>query len=362
MKVLFLTRSLETGGAERQLTVLAGGLAGRGHAVRVATFYAGGGFEAELAGRGVDIHDLRKGGRWDTAGFLRRLADLIRRERPDALYAFLGTPNIMAALLRPFTPMGRLAWSIRASNMDLRKYGSAARASYALERRLSGVPDVIIANSHAGMRHAVANGFPEAHIVVVPNGFDTQRFRPDRALGAPLRAAWGIQEGQRVIGFVGRLDPTKDHPTFLAAAARLADPALRFVVVGDGPPAYRERLQAEARALGLEDRVVWAGALADMPAVYNAFDLAALVSTSEGFPNTLGEAMACGVSCVTSDVGDAAQIVADTGLVVPAREPEALARAMAQDLRRLGPEARARVLEHYSLDATVRQTEAALAP
>lgn len=363
MKVLFLTRSLETGGAERQLTVLACGLARRGHTVQVASFYPGGAFAPELARHGVAVHDLEKGGRWDTLAFLRRLADLIARERPEVLYSFLGTPNVMAALVRPFVPLPRLAWSIRASNTDLKRHGWPARISYAIERRLARRPDVIIANSHAGADHAVGQGFPAERIVVVPNGFDTQRFRPERALGLPLREAWGIAPAERVVGYVGRLDPVKDYEGFLAAASRVADPRTRFVIVGDGPPAYRAELQALGQALGLNGRLVWAGEVGDMPVAYNAFDVAVLSSyAGEGFPNTLGEAMACGVPCVTTDVGDASRIVADTGLVVPTRSPEALARALEQDLSSLGARARERVLAHYSIDQAVLQTETALAP
>ncbi len=162
----------------------------------------------------------------------------------------------------------------------------------------------------------------------------------------------------------------KDHPTFLAAAARLqaAHPEAVFVCVGDGPPELASRLRQAARDMGLEGRVVWAGQQRDVTGIYNALDLLCLTSTSEAFPNVLAEAMACGLPCIATDVGDAALIMGDTGEVVPVADPAALAdrvdrllRTAPNERRRRGERARSRIVERFSLPVMLTSTERALA-
>src|SRR6185503_8466487 len=138
--------------------------------------------------------------------------------------------------------------------------------------------------------------------------------------------------------------------TFLRAAARAAARRsdLRFVCIGDGPSRIRNALGTAAEALGVGQKIVWGRLREDMVAVYNAFDINTLSSAyGEGFPNALGEAMACGVPCVTTDSGDARRVVGDTGVVVPARRPDLLAEGwlhvLSRDRAELGRLARHRV-------------------
>jgi glycosyltransferase involved in cell wall biosynthesis len=159
----------------------------------------------------------------------------------------------------------------------------------------------------------------------------------------------------------------KDHDTYLAAASILSRriPNARFVIVGDGPHETKRRLADVAVRAGIADSIIWLGARTDMPAVYSAFDVAVSSSAfGEGFSNTLGEAMACEVPCVTTDVGDGATIVGDTGRVVPPRDPgrlaDGLAELAADDRVRLGEQARSRIQRLYSVDALARGTAEAL--
>jgi len=364
--ILFLARSLDRGGAERQLVVLAKGLAHRGHGVAVAVFLGGGVYETELAEAGVRVINLVKQGRWDILPFLNRLLRLLRKERPAVMHSYLGVPNILATALKPLLPGTRIIWGLRASNVDLSRYDWLSRLAYALERRLARFADLIIANSHAGKRHAVANGFPENKIVVIPNGVDTEYFRFDPEGRRQVRSAWGLGEDEILVGLVARLDPMKDHPTFLEAASLIAREHhdVRFVCVGDGPVAYAEALKQQAAALGLTKQLIWAGARDNMPAVYSALDLSSSSSSfGEGFSNTIAEAMACGVLCVVTDVGDAKKIVGETGFVIEPGNPAALASAWQMALETGGAEkasrsqrARERVIEHFSLERLIEET------
>lgn len=369
MKVLFLNRSVDIGGAERQLVSTAVGLRQRGHDVAVAVFYAGYPYERELHEAGVPLFDLGKSGRWDLAGFMLRLTRLLRRERPDVLYAFKGEANILGALARPFMK-SKLVWGVRSSDVDLGDYGFGARAAYRLECTLAGTPDLIIANSRFGLEYARSNGFPEGRSVVIPNGFDTGWFRCDPAARQRFREEIGVPADALLIGKVGRIDPVKDYGTFLKAAAHLTAMRsdLRFVCVAPGEGAYADAMRGLAEELALTSRLTWCGARSDMTNVYNALDVLVSSSRSEGFPNVIGEAMACGTPCVVTDVGDAAWIVGDCGEVVAAGDPEALAVATARMLGRIAAgdvtseRVRNRLVAEFSRDRLLDATEAVLVP
>jgi glycosyltransferase involved in cell wall biosynthesis len=372
MKVLFLVRDLAVGGSQRQLGVLAAGLARRGHDAAVAVLYAGGALEASLAGSGARLVSIEKARRWDVVAPLAKLRRLFVSERPDLVYAFLPMQTTLAALLLPARLGTKLVFGLRAGGMRLDRYDALSALSYRTEAWLSPRADLIIANAHAVRDDAAGRGLPAGRIAVVPNGIDTDAMRPDAAAGQALRRAWahswGLADDAFVIGCVARLDPMKDHANLLHAAARFAQahPDARFVCAGDGPPGYRSELAALANSLGLADRLVWAGEVGDVRAAYNAFDIATLPSAfGEGFPNVVGEAMACGTPVVATDVGDTAAIVGAHGEVVAPSEPDALCAGWLRLRRRLGPElrdaVRSSIVADYGLDVMVSRTEAVLA-
>jgi glycosyltransferase involved in cell wall biosynthesis len=292
----------------------------------------------------------------------------MREVRPDIVYGYMGVANELGLLVGKMWG-AKVVWGLRSSDVDFSRYDWAAGWSFRAGAWLSRFPDLIIVNSWAGQRHHLAHGYVGDHMVVIPNGIDTERYRPDREAGRRVRTEWGVTEAEILIGLVGRLDPMKDHPTFLGAAVLLAQarPDVRFVCVGDGPTPYKRELAALGETLGLAGRLIWAGPRNDMAAIYNAFDIVVSSSYGEGLPNVSGEAMACGVPCVVTNVGDSALIVGETGVVVPPRDPAALARTCQQLLspaprerQALGAGARARIELEFSVSRLVARTEAAL--
>ncbi len=368
LRLVILSRSLDYGGAERQIVALARGLHERGHRVVVAVLYSGGPLEHDLQAAGVPVQSFAKRGRWDVIGFLLRLMRFLRRERPQIVHGYLEFQNVLATLTQPIH-RGRVVWGVRASDRPMARYDWLVQVVNRFERVASRFPDLIISNSHAGRAHVLSLGFPANRVIVIPNGIDTDRFRPDPVAGRRLRDELGISHSDAVVGLVGRFDPMKDHPSFLTAAAQLAAQRaeVRFLSVGAGPAETAAALAARAERLGVASRVIWAGPRGDMPAVFNALDVAVSASSSgEGFPNVVGEAMACGVPCVVTDVGDSARVVGDRGEVVPPRDPIALAAGIDRLLTRaqqndLDPAAiRMRIVEEFSVRSLVEQTEAVL--
>ncbi len=364
--LLCLIRSLNYGGAERQLVALAGRLKQGGYPMEVATFYGGGALEKDLARQGVPIHSLGKRSRWDVPKFLWRLIRVVREVNPAVLYGFLGSANILTVLLKPLFPSLRIVWGVRASNMDLGHYGWLDRVLFRIECALARFADLIIVNSVAGRDYVAALGFPKDKLMVIPNGIDAERFKPDMLARDRVRKEWGIGEREFLIGLVGRLDPMKDQETFVRAAALLVRqrPDGRFVCVGNGSADRRRSLERLANGLGVGTRMLWRDATPDIASVYCALDLLTLSSAfGEGFPNVVAEAMACGVPCVVTDVGDARMIVGEIGLVVPPRDPEALCKAWcvalawtADERAARSRQARERIAAQFTVERMVEAT------
>ena len=371
MRIVLLTRQLGIGGAERQMSYLANGLAAAGHDVTVLSFYRGGALTPLLDSARVKLVCLDKRSRWDLLRFIARFLSTLRALRPTVIYSFLTVPNLLAALGGATVARhAAVIWGIRGTGLELVQYDWLARLSVAVERRLAGRADVVIANATSGAAWLRATGFPPARIAVVANGIDTEALAPPGpAARQAARLALGCAPDDVVVAVVARIDPMKDHATFLDgfAAALAVRPALRALLAGDGPPALVAALRDRAARLGIAARVTWLGAVPDTTGVYRAADLLCQPSAfGEGFPNAVGEAMAAGLPCIATRVGDCAEILGPHGTLIPPRDPAALASALCDfaDRRAFhaehGRQAREWVVERFGLARMVAATEALL--
>jgi glycosyltransferase involved in cell wall biosynthesis len=376
--ICFVIRDLDCGGAQRQLLTLAQQLLARGYSVSLVTFYGGGALEAELKQMpGLRHICLHKRGRTETIPFLLRFLRALRELKPEVLHGYLYLANILCLFAANFLrPKPKVLWGLRSSNNHLEHYSALEKFCARLERGLSRLPDAIICNSQAGFHYARERGFPTARMQVIANGIDTQRFQRSQAERQRLRTLWGVPEQQRLIGIVGRPDPKKGHMLFLEAAALLSakegavllsaqESAVRFVVVGQGAEPFFSQLKAKAEDLGIAAQVLWVGMQQQMSAVYSALDVLTLCSNAaEGFPNVVGEAMACEVPCVVTPAGDAALVVADTGIVLTQTTAQALASAwlklLGGDHRALGLAARQRMLQEFGVERLGARTAAVI--
>jgi glycosyltransferase involved in cell wall biosynthesis len=341
LRVLLLGQRLGFGGAERQLLMLARGLSERGHDVTFAVLYNEDPMAANLGGTSVRIVDLAKRSRYDVVGFLRHWFTLIASTQPDVVHGYLPVPNLLTLAARRGSPRPIIVWGVRASNMDMSRNGWLDRVTRWLESWLSRWADLIIANSEAGAIDARRRGLPDDRIAVVANGIDIARFRPDAAARGTARSIWGIACDVPVVGHVARIDLMKDHATFLSAIAilRRSLPTVRAVCVAAGSEQQRAELRARAAAIGLAETVQIVAPGLDVTAVMNGFDVLCLSSAfGEGFPNVVGESMACGVPCVVTATGDAPALVGDTGAIVPPRDSEAMAAALLTMIARVTSE------------------------
>jgi glycosyltransferase involved in cell wall biosynthesis len=327
MKIIFCTRSLAVGGAERQMVVLAGGLASAGQDVAIISYYDDDALAGELSGSSVRLFNLKKQGRWDTFGFMVRYLSVLRKERPDIIYGFLPVPNLLSLLVRVVSPATRVVWGLRASDIDFSRYDWFVRFTFRLSAVLSRFADQIICNSVTGRTFHLQQGFCRRNLDVVFNGVDTDRFSISQEKREAQRRLWGVDDTDILIGIVGRLEIMKDHETFFRAFALAAgkDRRLKCVMAGNGDADYKNKIDKLIAELQIGHLIIRESDHQDMAALYNGLDLLVLSSITEGFPNVLLEAMACGLPCVSTDAGDVRTILENEDLICPAGDFSELA-------------------------------------
>lgn len=360
MKILHVIAGLTTGGAERLLAHLAAELARRGHASEVVCLGPKGGAVSWLKSAGIPVHYLgaRKGAVALLA--LPRLARLARRVRPDVVQGWMHDGNLAASVAGAFAGAPAY-WSVHQSLYALRDERPVNRLILRAAALLSRLPRRIVYVSKVSALHFERFGFHASRTAVIPAGFDLQAFHPRTAAAkSAARVQLGLDPGRTWIGWMGRDDAKKDPANFIAAArqVRARLPEARFVMAGRGLDAADAPPRLLARAQGLEEVFVFRGELQDAPAFFGALDVFVSSSYTEAFPGVVGEAMACGIPCAVTDVGDAAFLVGETGLVAHPRDSAALAGAILglagsapADRAAHGACARARILENFSLPA-----------
>jgi glycosyltransferase involved in cell wall biosynthesis len=364
VKVVLMIRSLDQGGAQRQLSVLATGLHDRGDEVVVVTAVTGGKFADELSAAGVRLESFHKGRSGDLR-YLVRLHRLLRREAADIVACYVGDSNVLGGLYKLTAPRRTVVMGLRNDRPNIFAGNLLGQAIPTLERLLSRVVDGTVVNSERGAANARRRGFPPDRLHQIDNGIDTALFRPNREERVLTRSEWGIADDEILIGYVGRLHRQKGVPVLLRAWADVAErvPQARFVCIGKTQqPEYTEGLHTLASVLGLHPpRLTWLPVYADMPAAYNAFDMLVSASHQEGFANNVAESLACGTPCVVTDVGDNGRVVGDPDLVVPPGDPVALAEACNKALESRLPAGRdalrSRVLG-FGVDDMVERTRA----
>ena len=366
--IIHLITGLETGGAERMLSRLVARTDRDRFRSLVVSITGAGNMAPAVDRAGIELISLGiPRGMPDPRG-LFRLDRVLREVRPDILQTWLYHADFLGLVVKQLGYIPHLIWNVRCSDMSLASVSAVAGGLRRLLSWCSAIPDAVIVNSRAGRLFHERIGYRPRRWEHVPNGFDTDELRPNLGARRFLRAELAIDDETIVIGLPARYHPMKDHSTFLEAAATLAEtrPEVCFVLLGAGIDPSNRRLAKAISRRGIGDHIRLLGERKDMTEVYAALDIATLSSAyGEGFPNVLGEAMACGLPCVATDIGDAAELLGRTGIVVPPRDPQALAAAWralieigAEGRRSLGNKARDRIVRDYDLGVAVARYEA----
>ncbi|NLU50541.1 MAG: glycosyltransferase [Syntrophomonadaceae bacterium] len=367
-RIIHIITGLNTGGAEMMLYKLLHGMDKDKFQCQVISLTDIGPVGQRIQALGVPVRALGMRRGFPNPWAMLKLVSWLRHDSPHIVQTWMYHADLVGGMAARLAGGIPVVWNIRQSNLDA---GNSKRTTIWTVRtcaKLSkSLPARIICCSEASKRVHIGLGYSANKMIVIPNGFNLLEFRPDPAQRLSVRQELGIPDDALLIGLVARFAPQKDHHNFIQAAAVLhvKFPDAHFLLCGDGVTWENPQLVGWIEKAGLRECCHLLGRRDDMARVTAAFDIASSSSYSEGFPNIVGEAMACGVPCVVTDVGDSALIVGDTGKVVPPRNPLALAEAWADlieagpDMRsRLGSAARRRIQENFSLPVVVGKYEA----
>ncbi len=361
-RVTHLITSLDADGAQRMLLRLLGQLRSSGTDTQVISLRPLTGVAEQLRREGVTVRSLNMS-RLRIAAAPLRLVRWLRACRPDVLVSWLYHANLLAAAAAPWAGRIPTIWNVRHTRIH-RADRLLTRCVARLCASLANRPVKTVFCSQQSRQWHVARGYPSHDCLVVPNGFDVYQYRPDAQARLAVRQELGVSPETRLVGHVGRFHPDKDHRSVIAAARHVAAamPDVHFVFCGRGVDRLNARLAYWTDASGIGSRCHLLGARSDMPRLIGALDVLVNSSATEAFSNVLGEAMACGVPCVATDVGDSAWIVGDTGRVVPSGRARQLADACvelltlpAEQRHALAAGARQRVQSHFDLAHTAQR-------
>jgi glycosyltransferase involved in cell wall biosynthesis len=364
MRIMHIITGLTTGGAETVLLNLLSANIGKCDSA-VVSLMDEGTIGPRIAALGIPVHCLgMRSGRPNPVRVLS-LKSITRRFQPQLIQGWMYHGNLGASL-SSVSMHGRVPvlWSIRQSLYDVARERRLTRAMIRLGGFFSWHPASIIYNSQISARQHELFGFRISKSVIIPNGFDSHLFRPDFEARRQIRCELGVGIGATLVGLIARFHSVKGHSSFLQSAALVAreHPSSHFILAGSGVNSEEPTLRSLIAEYRLEDRTFLLGERSDIPKLTAALDIACSASLGEGFSNAIGEAMACGVPCVVTDVGESAHVVADTGLLVQPRDPAAMAAAIGQLIEagperrlRLGAAARQRIENEFPLSAVVRR-------
>jgi glycosyltransferase involved in cell wall biosynthesis len=358
MKILHLITDLDTGGAETMLLRLLSRIDREAFEIEVGSLTSVGSIGKQIETLGIPVWSLgmRRGipGPGALYRFYRRLQD----HSPELIQTWMYHADLLGALGAPaHIP---LVWGVHNTVLELGASKRLTRWTARMCARLSkSKPARIVCCSEASRRVHAALGYDNSKMLVIPNGFDLERFRPDPDARYALRQELGLERDSLLIGLAARFDPVKGHRDFIQAASffrKSSDLDVHFALCGKDVDWSNRELADWIETAGLKQRFHLLGPREDMPRFFAALDLSVSSSTSEAFPLAVGEAMACGIPCAVTNVGDSALIVGDTGRVVPSSDAQAMANAWrgllelpAEERMKRGLAARARIAERYEL-------------
>lgn len=360
MKIAHIIIGLNKGGAELMLRRLVlAQKADQEMAPMIISLTDEGTLGAELKSQGIEISCLDLKSVFFVPLVFIKLIKILKKNQIEIVQTWMYHADLIGGLAAKLSGVKKIIWGIRTTKLDF-GVSTSTRLISKINSKLSYfIPDKIICAANASLLEHVNRGYNKALMQVVPNGFELDRFHPEfNSSRDEIRLNLGISKEDIVIGSVGRFNPDKDFDNLFRASELLKSKNLHFLLIG-------KNLDAKNKDISLpKNSHHWhlLGEQANIGQLMAAMDIFVLHSRTEGFPNVLGEAMAMGLSCVSTDVGDASLMLGDCGVIVNKENSQALAKGIdelvdytVEQRKELGLKARARVEAHYSMESVTQQ-------
>lgn len=363
MKVLFIISGLNPGGAEMMLYRLLETL-GPGIKPHVISLTSIGQIGEQIEKLGIPVEACSINKSIGSTLKLFRLARRIRAIKPDLVHTWMYHANLLGGLAVRLAGNTPLIWGIHHNNLDPKLNCWSTRLIARLGAMASPIlPRHIVCCSRSALYMHAKIGYTREKLSFIPNGINTKQFSSAPQAAQQIRRTFGLENGSKLIGMIGRFDPLKNHEGFFKYAEQLsaATKNVHFLLAGANVDSNNQFITSLVEKHHLRQHMHLLGIRSDIPALMSAIDLLVLPSLSEAFPNVLLEAMACNTPCISFDVGDAADIIGDSGVVIAKYDIEQMTAAtlaiLADNEKRyeLGVAARHRIETLYSIENVTRQ-------
>lgn len=324
----------------------------------------------QLEDIGIKVRALNMRGVQDIPITVWRLVRLLRQQQPDIVQTWMYHADLLGGLAARMASIKNIIWGVRTTDVSAGGSRATAGVRWLCARLSRWMPNTIVCAAEASRRAHIALGYRADRMVVVPNGFDLARMQATPAQVAALRSECGFALDVVVVGTLGRFNAVKDQHNFVLAAGLLAHKhaVVRFLMVGRDCDTANTQLMGWINATGFAERFVLLGERSDVPVCLAAIDIFCMSSRTEGFPNVVAEAMAMCKVCVVTNVGDAAYLLGECGVVVPKQDSAALANGITElvslsvaDRIALGERAHARIAAEFTMERTRERFEAVYA-
>ncbi len=368
IRLVHLITDLNTGGAEITLYRLLSGMDRSRFDNLVVSLIPAGPTGVKIRALGIPVYSLGMHPGHLSIVALFKLVKLLKEYQTDIVQTWLYHADLLGGLATKLSGDFPLVWGIHNTTLDIQKSKWSTHAVVWILAKLSArFPARIVSCSTAAQNVHIKLGYHTNKFLTINNGFDLDIFHPISKTPADIRSELMIPPAIFLIGMIARYDPQKDHSNFIAAAKVTSTykKDVHFLLCGDGIDWKNKELADQIRSCGLQNSFHLLGHREDIPLILAGMDAHTLSSAyGEAFPLVLGEAMACGIPCVATDVGDAAFIIGNTGYIVPPQNAIALAEAWmklidlgAEARHQLGQEARGRIQNNFSIDKMITAYE-----
>jgi glycosyltransferase involved in cell wall biosynthesis len=364
-KIIHMIVGLGNGGAERMLYNLISSQEKERYNIEVISMTQKGKYGPLIEEQGIKVHELNMNKGIMNFRALFKCLSLVKGA--DVLQTWMYHADLLGFFVGKINKVPKIIWGIRHSNLDLDKNKKLTVLIAKINSILSKYVDSIVSCSIVATQSHVKFGYKKNKIVTIPNGFDLKQFKYNQNAKKEICNQLNIEEDNKIISMVGRWHILKDHKNLIKAFYQLTNNTnlkIKLLLVGPDINNSNQELVSLIRKYNLGANILLLGVRGDIPNIMSASDLLISSSSGEGFPNVIGEAMACGTICVVTDVGDSAYIVGDTGFVVPSQNSEALASAIlkglelnAKDTKCKSERAKFRVEQEFELSKIVNKFE-----
>jgi glycosyltransferase involved in cell wall biosynthesis len=368
IKITHIISGLSVGGAENTLLKVASSLNQDEFKNTVISLTGGGPISVKLKDKNINVHELNFSKSFSSLKGLYNLTRTLKSSKPHIIQTWMYHADLLGGIVTRLRTNAPVLWNLRQSNFDnsLSKK-STILATQACVYLSKFIPSTVVCGSYAARLTHQKIGYNPTIMQVLPNGYNHDQFKPDPDARGVLTKSLNITDDCFIVGFPARYHPQKDHATFFKAAAIVRQKInnVHFVLCGDSINSENSEIMSMINQNNLKDCIHLLGPVDQMESFYPALDTVVLTSSfGEGAPNIIGEAMASGVPCISTDVGDSAMIIGDTGKNVPHSDPHAMAQAIldlhkqpSHERKSLGRAARQRIIDLFPNDLMIERYE-----